>query len=238
MKINYFLLNICIVFLFQTSYAGNDTLFVTLYETSEDFLLKKPMNADAMLITKSKGKGHFFVKKIINRSTGKKINDINFIWAITHKNDTYLNMGYLESGNAPGTFVIVDVVGKYCLIKYDERIPFPHFYDLRTLSSAAGLTGALLYDLNQTLDKPYLWKDSEGNKFPILFCNTEEKERRNFAYSQNESCRLYYFKHNDLRKFRAINLEISLHSDSTVEEILEYFHSKNIIYNESGQKLK
>lgn len=143
---------------------------VVIYETTEDYINKKPMNVEAGILIATKSHQHVDLKGIFNINTGQKINKASSAWAIEYKNDIYFNLGYSNDLNHWETFIKFDIIGKYCISIIDDNSP----NILKSTSSSAyggGLTGVLIAESNKWGKN---WKDKDGNKKKILLINTQE----------------------------------------------------------------
>ena len=58
---------------------------VTLYETTTDYLNKKPMEVDAGVLIKDQSNKHITIKGIFDRKTGEKIDKAISAWALEYR---------------------------------------------------------------------------------------------------------------------------------------------------------
>lgn len=232
---------LCFLFLLPDIYGveksvkRKDTLQVVLYETSMDFRQKKNMGFDALVITEKKGDLYFYADKVVDTSTGKRVNDAGLIWAMEYNGDTYLNMGYMEELTFVGMYIKFDIAGNYCALKFDERFPeeivLKEYNENRkyALGVVGGVTGALLaYLLSDVKNvKNKLWLDDKEKEGLILFCDTMEESFRNFSWSRNGSCLIYFFTEKDLKNLLKKNPSVGLKDEPKIEDVLTYFRVLN-----------
>jgi len=202
-----------------------DTIDVVLYMTSQDLLANKPMDIKASLITDEMAANYIFANKIIDKSTGKKVKESKFIWAIKYKGDYYVNMGYTDVMSTTGMYLKMDIVGTYCAIKFDDRMPYPNaksaFY------YGGSVLGYLVAKSQGYADDNQVWKVSEKKSVPIFYCNLEDKEYRNFQQNRNESCLLTYFSEKSLNNLIKKYPLVPTYSKPNADDILNYLNELN-----------
>ncbi|MBV7439826.1 hypothetical protein KRX57_00155 [Weeksellaceae bacterium TAE3-ERU29] len=147
----------------------NTLIPVILYETSTDFINKKPQDAHVGILITEESSQHITIEGIFDLETGQRIVDGNSMWALNYKNNNYFNLGYSSDLNHWKSYAKFDIEGKYCAIIIDENSP----YVLTTTGSnyGGGLTGLLIAE-SQKWGKN--WKDKNGVKKKILFIDTED----------------------------------------------------------------
>lgn len=166
---------------------------VKLYETSNDFLNKQPMEKELGILVKDKSDQHITTKGIFDLKTGEKSKSGISAWAIEYNNNYYFNLGYSTDVNHWGSYAKFDIKGKYCAIIIDENSP----YILKSTSQTygGGLAGSLIAE---SLKWGKNWKDEEGNKKRILFIDTEDIHNK--MMSRNESAHGNYFTKKHFKK--------------------------------------
>ena len=142
---------------------------VSLYETTDDYLNRKPMAVDAGVLIKDQSDQHITIKGIFDRKTGEKIDKGISAWAMEYKDENYFNLGYSTDVNHWSSYAKFDIEGKYSAIIIDDDSP----YLLKTTSNAygGGLAGSLIAE---SVKWNKNWKDENGNKKRILFIDTED----------------------------------------------------------------
>ncbi|MBI6120410.1 hypothetical protein [Salegentibacter maritimus] len=166
---------------------------VKLYENSNDFLNKQPMEKELGILVKDKSDQHITTKGIFDLKTGEKSKNGISAWAIEYNKDHYFNLGYSTDVNHWGSYAKFDIEGKYCAIIIDENSP----YILKSTSQTygGGLAGGLIAE---SLKWGKNWKDEEGNKKRILFIDTEDIHNK--MMSRNESAHGNYFTKKQFKK--------------------------------------
>ncbi|PRX47309.1 hypothetical protein [Salegentibacter salegens] len=142
---------------------------VTLYETTSDYLNKKPMRVDAGILVKDQSTQHITIKGIFNRKTGEKIDKAISAWAMEYRDNNYFNLGYSTDLNHWNSYVKFDIEGKYSAVIIDDNSP----YVLKTTSNSygGGIAGSLIAE---SLKWNKNWKDKNGDKKKILFIDTQD----------------------------------------------------------------
>lgn len=224
-------LKVLILFSFTLVFCGTkDTLEVVLYNTSMELYHDKPMDVDALVITKNLSDNYFFANKIIDKKTGKKVKESKFIWAIKYNNEVYVNMGYIIDIDVPspsGMYIKLDIVGDYGVLVFDLRMPYKSSKGNRT-STSLGLEGYIVSKLNEKFDQKYLWYVNKNESVPILYCNLLEKEYRNFQLSRNESCIIQFISKKQLKKIEEKYPEIAIQEEPHAKDVLKYFELLNL----------
>lgn len=142
---------------------------VTLYETTSDYLNKKPMQVDAGILVKDQSTQHITIKGIFNRKTGEKIDTAILAWAMEHGDHNYFNLGYSTDLNHWNSYAKFDIEGKYSAVIIDDNSP----YVLKTTGNSygGGIAGGLIAE---SLKWNKNWKDKNGVKKKILFIDTQD----------------------------------------------------------------
>jgi hypothetical protein len=117
----YFILFIAIIS-FQAHEAQTlDTIPVSLYETTKDFINNKKRGVNAVALVRQQSSTHIFVKKIVDVTTGKKIKKSMTSWAIEHDGDSYFNLSHSSDMHQPNVFIKLEITGTYCAAFIDEH---------------------------------------------------------------------------------------------------------------------
>lgn len=166
---------------------------VKLYETSNDFLNKKPMKNELGVLVKDKGNQHITTKGVFDLTTGVRSKKGISAWAIEYNDNLYFNLGYSTDVNHWGSYARFDIEGKYCAIIIDDNSP----YILKSTSQSygGGLAGVLIAE---SLKWGKNWKDENGSKKRLLFIDTEDVQ--NQMMNRNESAHGNYFTKKQFKK--------------------------------------
>ncbi len=142
---------------------------VKLYETTGDYLQRKPMNVQAGVLIKDQSNQHVTVKGIYDLRTGEKIDKGISAWAMEYKDDNYFNLGYSTDLNHWNSYAKLDIEGKYSAVIIDENSP----YVLKSTGNTygGGLAGVLIAE---SLKWNKNWEDRNGVKKKILFIDTRD----------------------------------------------------------------
>lgn len=142
---------------------------VKLYETTNDYLNRQPMEVDAGVLIKDKSDQHITIKGIFDLNTGLKVDRAISAWALEYNHSNYFNLGYSTDVNHWASYAKFDIEGKYCAIFIDDNSPNV----LKTTSTyyGGGLSGVLMAE---SLKWNKNWKDKNGIKKKILFIDTQD----------------------------------------------------------------
>jgi hypothetical protein len=219
---NRFLLFLCALFCSNLQLFAKDTLHVTLYATSQDLYVERPINVNAKVISNKVGNNYFYANKILDTSTNKKVKDSKFIFAIRYKDDVYVNMGYADVITTIGMYIKLDVVGQHAALIYDERMPYK-----RATGTSNGLAGYAVSKAFGYVDNNHLWSVSDKNKVPIFYCNLTQKEYRNFQMTRNESCLLTFISLKEIGKLKEKYPDHKLKENPYAKDVLSFFEEIN-----------
>ncbi len=164
---NKFVLLLC--FFTQILIAQNTEIPVILYATSQDMLLEKAMDVQAIAVVKQQSTTHFHVKKIVDASTGKRLRG-NAPWALAYNGDKYFHLTYSDDLNQPNVFVKMEIVGKYCAAFIDDGSP--EIVRNGGTTYALGVAGVLITESAKWNKN---WETRYGFKRKILFMDTTKK---------------------------------------------------------------
>lgn len=203
-----------------------DTLNVLLYRTSKDVLNNTPLDINAILLSDEKGESFMYANKILDIASMQKVPESKMIWAVKYKDSIYVNTGYLNTNGIIGMFVKLDILGTHCAIKFDKRMPFQIYSGIGNYG--AGLFGYIMDEYNEHNYKQILWKIDKTDGVPILYCNLEDIEYRNYERRRNESCLLNFLTIKQLKKIKENHPSIQIQDDQTVEGIFKYLEQLNI----------
>lgn len=223
----------------DVSVKTKDTFVVVLYNTSMDFQKKKKMDIDAFVISDNTGDYHFYANKIIDKTTGKKVKDAGFIWAIEYNGGVYLNLAYMDQINYVGMFVKMDLVGTICAVRFDERLPIELIMENQGIATYGAVAGGsvggfvggalagLAYHLLTKNKNGGSYPDKEGKSSLIVFCELDVISYRNFSYTRNESSLLYTLTKKELDRLKIKYLSYRVSRDPGYEEVINFFNIIN-----------
>ena len=166
---------------------------VKLYETSNDFLNKQPMEIELGILIKDKSDQHITSKGVFDLKTGEISKKGISAWAIEYNDEHYFNLGYSTDLNHWSTYAKFDIEGKYCAIIIDDNSP--NILKSTSQTYGGGLTGVLMAE---SLKWGKNWKDEEANNKRLLFIDTENILSK--MMSRNESAHGNYFTRKQLKK--------------------------------------
>lgn len=146
---------------------------IKAYETSNDFLAKKPMTAKLGVFVMEKSKQHITTKGIFNLDTGKINKMGESAWAIEYKGENYFSLGYSDDVNHWNSYAKFDIEGKYCAIIIDENSP--SILNSTSVTYGGGISGFLLSESRKWGKN---WKDKNGNKKKLLFIDNEDVKNK------------------------------------------------------------
>ena len=196
---------------------------VTLYETTDAFLNKRPMNVEAGILLKEQSDQHITVKGIFDRRTGEKIDRGLSAWALDYNDKSYFNLGYSTDVNHWKSYAKFDIEGKYSIIVIDDNSP--HVLKSTSNSYGGGLTGVLIAE---SLKWGKNWKDRNGVKKRILFIDSEDISPK--MLDRNRSSHGNYMTRKQFQKIldeAGIELSEERIKDVEFEKILEIIHIAN-----------
>ncbi len=140
---------------------------ITLYETTSDYLLKKPMQVNAGILIKNQSNQHITIKGVYDLKSGIKVKGGSSAWAFEYKGNHYFNLGYSSDVNNWYSYAKLDIDGKYCAVIIDNNSP--NVLLTTSTNYGGGLAGALAVE---SIKWNKNWKDKNGNKKKILFIDT------------------------------------------------------------------
>lgn len=201
-----------------------DTLNVTIYQSSQDFYHNRSQSVDAIVLTKEISDHYFYANKIIDRKNGKKLNEYKFIWAIKYNDGIYVNMGYMDLISSVNMYIKLDIVGTYCALVYDERMPYQN---KNSLSNGGGIVGVWNAPASEILRAKDHWKVEDKKSVPIIVFNLLDNEYRNFSLSRNESCLLTFISRKKLKKLIELYPDNIVRVEPTADDLLKYIERIN-----------
>lgn len=146
-----------------------DTIPVSLYETTEDFIKNKKRDVNALAIVRQQSNSHIFVKKIVDATTGKKIKKSIISWAIEHNGDFYFNLSHSSDMYQPNVFIKLEITGTYCAAFIDEHSAMIVKSGGINYSATMGLSGVIV---SESVKWNKSWKDQYNIKRKVLLINT------------------------------------------------------------------
>ncbi|WP_372920406.1 hypothetical protein [Salegentibacter sp.] len=202
---------------------------VTLYETTDDYLNKKPMALDAGVLIKDQSDQHITIKGIFDKKTGEKLKKAISAWAMEYRDNNYFNLGYSTDINHWNSYAKFDIEGKYSAIIIDDNSP----YILKTTSNTygGGLAGSLIAE---SVKWNKNWKDKDGVKKKILFIDTQDISPK--MLNRNASSHGNYLTRKQFENLMA-EIDMSLPEekikDIEFEKVIEIIETAN---KESGEE--
>ncbi len=168
---------------FQTIMAQTmDTIPVTLYETTNDFIKNQKRDVNALAIVRQQSSNHIWIKKIIDAETGKKIKKATTSWAIEHEGDSYFNLDHSTDMHQPKAFIKLEIIGTYCAAFIDEHSASVIKSGGTNYGGVLGLAGVgVEVVVKESVKWNKSWKDQYNIKRKVLLINTMnvDEKRKN-----------------------------------------------------------
>ena len=203
------------------SVKAQDTIKVDIYKTTDDYILKQYTDTNVSLIVKAIGDNHIQIKKFIDTNTGKTLNNINASWAIVHKGNTYLNLGYTNDLTNWKIFLKFNVEGNnFCASFIDDETP--NIVKNSGSYYGGGLTGVLIKESTKWGKN---WTKQDGSKAKILFINLN-KQNQPFG-SRHKSSMGYFITRKELRDKLQLEKKDEEIEKMSFEEAITSVRAKN-----------
>lgn len=188
------LLTLMLLILGALGSQAQDTIKVDLYKTTDDYIAKKYTDTSISLIVKEIGDSHIHIKKFVDITTGKNLNNKNASWAIVYKGHTYLNLGYTNDLNNWKIFLKFNLEGNnFCASFIDDKTP--NIVKNSGSYYGGGLTGVLIKESTKWGKN---WIKQDGSKVKILFINLS-KQNQPFG-NRHKSSMGYFITKKELRE--------------------------------------
>lgn len=142
---------------------------IILYETTSDFVNKKPMELKVKALIESKSNKHITFTKLIDPSSGNIVKLNVYIWAVEFNGKNYFSLDFSTDLPKPNTYVKFDIEGKICAIIIDKDSP-------SILKENNINYGNVVADIivSGISEKTTNWKDKNQKLKKILFINTDD----------------------------------------------------------------